>query len=244
MDMERFVERALEMCHRVAPTELKDQRLRIIPQTHLPPLLGGDTNCYGYTSPSLDMHLHHTFKDWDGQRGPVIVLGHLNIERDFPTRTTNKMLGTVLHELAHCLERPSLFRPREYHSQLIRMEAIKIAEAVTVDEVGDGTTPPWTTHEARFMRIAYHLRYRAARLNYDIRPNEVYSSERFGMSLAAEYSRTLDAEAERCLSWTFRDICQRPMPILFERIYERDKTNWFNSQALKQRNAHESDIYS
>lgn len=66
------------------------------------------------------------------------------------------------------------------------------------------------------MRIAYHLRYRAARLNYDIRPNEVYSSERFGMSMAAEYSRTLDAEAERCLSWTFRDICQRPMPMLFE----------------------------
>ncbi len=121
---------------------------------------------------------------------------------------------------------------------------MKIAEAVTVDEVGDGTTPPWTTHEARFMRIAYHLRYRAARLNYDIRPNEVYSSERFGMSLAAEYSRTLDAEAERCLSWTFRDICQRPMPMLFERIYDRDKTNWFNSQALKQRNADESDIYS
>ena len=94
------------------------------------------------------------------------------------------------------------------------------------------------------MRIAYHLRYRAARLNYDIRPNEVYSSERFGMSLAAEYSRTLDAEAERCLSWTFRDICQRPMPMLFERIYDRDKTNWFNSQALKQRNEDESDIYS
>ncbi len=36
-----------------------------------------------------------------------------------------------------------------------------------------------------------------------------------GMSLAAEYSRTLDAEAERCLSWTFRDIRQRPMPMLF-----------------------------
>jgi hypothetical protein len=49
------------------------------------------------------------------------------------------------------------------------------------------------------------------------------------MSLAAEYSRTLDAEAERCLSWTFRDICQRPMPMLFERIYDLDKTNWFNS---------------
>lgn len=88
------------------------------------------------------MHLHHTFKDWDGQRGPVIVLGHLNIERDFPTRTVNKMLGTILHELAHCLERPSLFRPRPYNQMLIRMEAMKIAEAVTVDEVGDGTTPP------------------------------------------------------------------------------------------------------
>ena len=73
-------------------------------------------------------------------------------------------------------------------------------------------------------------------------PNEVYSSERFGMSLAAEYSRTLDAEAERCIGWTFRDICQRPMPMLFERIYDRDKSNWFNSQSRKQRSNYESDI--
>ncbi len=69
MDINRVVERGIELCHRVAPAELNGQRLRIIPQTHLPPLLGGETNCYGYTSPSLDMHLHHTFKDWDGQRG-------------------------------------------------------------------------------------------------------------------------------------------------------------------------------
>ncbi|WP_149496324.1 Wss1p-related putative metallopeptidase [Roseiconus lacunae] len=31
----------------------------------------------------------------------MIVLRNRNIERDFLERTTNKMLGTVLHELAH-----------------------------------------------------------------------------------------------------------------------------------------------
>lgn len=38
--------------------------------------------------------------------GPVIVLGNLNIERDFPKRTYNKMLGTTLHELAHISRTP------------------------------------------------------------------------------------------------------------------------------------------
>lgn len=115
-------------------------------------MLGADTVCYGYTSPSLDMHLHHCFSDWKGVRGPVIVLGNLNIERDFPERTYNKMLGTTLYELAHILERPSLFQPRGYNQQYIRAEAIRIAEAVSRDEDGDGSTPPWTTHESRFMR--------------------------------------------------------------------------------------------
>ena len=242
MEIDQIIAKARQMCYEVAPAELRDAVLRIVPQTRLPPLLGGETNCYGYTSPSLDLHLHHTFADWDGQRGPVIVLGHLNIERDFPHRTVNKMLGTTLHELAHCLEWPSLFRPREYNHRLIRTEALKIAQAVSHNEEGDGTTPPWTTHEARFMRIAYHLRYRAARLNYDIRPNEVYSSERFGMSLAAEYSRALDAEAENCIDWIFRDVCNRPFPLLFERIYERDKANWFRKQSHSKGNQNEFNI--
>ncbi len=35
MDINRVVERGIELCHRVAPAELNGQRLRIIPQTHL-----------------------------------------------------------------------------------------------------------------------------------------------------------------------------------------------------------------
>ena len=100
------------------------------------------------------MHLHHCLRDWEG-RGPVIVLGNLNIERDFPERTYNKMLGT---------------------------------------------TPPWTTHESRFMRIAYHLQYRAQRLGWDIEPNEVCNPERFGMSKATQYALALEEEAKTLLA--------------------------------------------
>ncbi|TWU04922.1 hypothetical protein [Stieleria varia] len=144
MDIENLIADAKDLCYAVAPAELSGSPLWVVPQSNLPPMLGGNTVCYGYTSPSLDMHLHHTFADWQGIRGPVIVLGNLNIERDFPVRTYNKMLGTTLHELAHILERPSLFQPRPYHHHLIRVEAIRIAEAVSRDEEGDGTTPPWT----------------------------------------------------------------------------------------------------
>lgn len=230
MDIDALVTDAKELCYAVAPAELSGSPLWVVPQTNLPPMLGRHTVCYGYTSPSLDMHLHHCFADWKGVRGTVIVLGNLNIERDFPERTYNKMLGTTLHELAHILERPSLFQPRPYNQQYIRSEAIRIAEAVSRDEDGDGTTPPWTTHESRFMRIAYHLRHRAARLGYDIRPDEVYSTERYGMSPAAKYANAVKAEADTLCAATFRQICSMAPPPHFKSIYEADQRSWFQSQ--------------
>ncbi|WP_430454060.1 hypothetical protein [Rhodopirellula europaea] len=242
MDIESVVADAKDLCYRVAPAELANSPLWVIPQTNLPPLLGRDTVCYGYTSPSLDMHLHHTFADWEGIRGPVIVLGNLNIERDFPARTYNKMLGTTLHELAHILERPSLFQPRPYNQQYIRAEAIRVAEAVSRDEEGDGSTPPWTTHESRFMRIAYHLRHRAARLGYDIRPDEVYSTERYGMSPAAKYANAIKAEADALCAATFRQICSMAPPPHFKAIYEADQSSWFQSAPQRQRKNDEFDI--
>jgi hypothetical protein len=243
MDLERFVADAKELCYAVAPAELSGSPLWIMLQSNLPPLLGGETVCYGYTSPSLDMHLHHMFTDWEGIRGPVMVLGNLNIERDFPKRTYHKMLGTTLHELAHILERPSLFRPRPYNHFYIRAEAIRVAEAVSrEDEEGDGTTPPWTTHESRFMRIAYHLRHRAARLGYDIRADEVYSTERYGMSPAAGYAAAIKSEADTLCAATFRQICSMSPPPGFKSIYEADKLTWINAAPQRQRKNNEFNI--
>lgn len=239
MDLDQIIADGKELCRDVARLELTDSPLYIIAQTQLPLLLGAETVCYGYTSPSLDMHLHHCLRDWEG-RGPVIVLGNRNIERDFPERTPNKMLGTVLHELAHILERPSLFKPRPYNQRYIRSEAIRIAEAVSQDEQGDGSTPPWTTHEARFMRIAYHLQYRAQRLGWDIEPNEVYSPERFGMSRATQYAVALEKEAKTLLAASFRQICGLPAPPAFKAIYERDQHRWYQSRP--ERSRYESDI--
>lgn len=242
MDMDQIVADAKDLCYRVAPAELSGSPLWVVPQTTLPPLLGRDTVCYGYTSPSLDMHLHHTFVDWEGIRGPVIVLGNLNIERDFPAQTYNKILGTTLHELAHILERPSLFQPRPYNHHYIRAEAIRVAEAVSRDEDGDGSTPPWTTHESRFMRIAYHLCFRARSLGYDIRPAEVYSPQRYGMSPAAKYASEIKAEAETLCAATFRQICSMAPPPSFKAIYEADQRTWINAQPRRQRNRDEFDI--
>ncbi|MGB7326190.1 MAG: hypothetical protein WBD31_15055, partial [Rubripirellula sp.] len=162
--------------------------------------------------------------------------------RDFPERTYNKMLGTTLHELAHILERPSLFQPRPYNQQYIRAEAIRIADAVSRDEEGDGSTPPWTTHESRFMRIAYHLRHRAAGLGYDIRADEVYSPERFGMSPAAKYAQAIKPEADTLCAASFRQICSQPVSPGFKAIYEADKRAWINAHPERQRSHDEFDI--
>src|SRR6056297_1776972 len=242
MDLDRLIADAKELCRDVARLELTDSPLYIVTQTMLPPMLGATTVCYGYTSPSLDLHLHHCLRDFEG-RGPVIVLGNLNIQRDFPERTYNKMLGTTLHELAHILERPSLFKPRPYNHFYIRSEAIRVAEAVSrEDEDGDGTTPPWTTHESRFMRIAYHLHHRAASLGYDIRADGVYSTERYGMSPAAGYAAAIKSEAKTLSAATFRQICSMAPPPSFKAIYEQDKRTWINSVPQRRRKNDEFDI--
>ena len=59
MNLENLVADCKELCYAVAPAELHNSPLWVMLQSNLPPLLGGETVCYGYTSPSLDMHLHH-----------------------------------------------------------------------------------------------------------------------------------------------------------------------------------------
>ncbi|TWT84752.1 hypothetical protein CA13_62320 [Planctomycetes bacterium CA13] len=248
MDMEQVIADAKDLCYRVAPAELSGSPLWVVPQTNLPPMLGRDTVCYGYTSPSLDMHLHHTFADWEGVRGPVIVLGNLNIQRDFPQRTYNKLLGTTLHELAHILERPSLFQPRPYNQRYIRAEAIRIAEAVSRDEEGDGTTPPWTTHESRFMRIAYHLPPSCGRSRLrhpsgrGLQPRAVRHVTGQPLSTINTVAQAIKPEADALCAASFRQICSQPVTPGFKAIYEADKRSWINSHHQRQRNHDEFDI--
>jgi hypothetical protein len=90
------------------------------------------------------------------------------------------------------------------------------------------------------MRIAYHFQYRAARLGWDIEPNEVYSPERFGMSKGTQYALALQAEAETLLAASFRQICSLPAPPAFKALYERGQARWYQSRPA--RNRYESDI--
>lgn len=76
----------------------------------------------------------------------------------------------------------------------LRAAAIRIAEAVSQEEHGDRTRAPWSTHEARFMRIAYHLCARARRLatTYSRRKSTglfLGDAGRFGVSPVATYGK-------------------------------------------------------
>lgn len=79
-------------------------------------------------------------------------------------------------------------------------------------------------------QFACYLRHRAARLGYDIWPDEVYSTERYGMSPAAKYANAIKAEADTLCAATFRQICSMAPPPHFKAIYEADQRSWFQSQ--------------
>ncbi len=92
------------------------------------------------------------------------------------------------------------------------------------------------------MRIAYHLRQRATGLAYDIRPDEVYGLERYGMSQAAKYAIANKDEAEARRAATFRQICSMAPPLHVKAIYEADQSSWFQSASQCQRTNDEFDI--
>lgn len=65
--------RAKLLCWTVAPLDLGDMPLYIVPQSRLPNHLGGKSVCDGFTSPSLDMYVQDVIGPaWRG-RGPCMV---------------------------------------------------------------------------------------------------------------------------------------------------------------------------
>lgn len=82
----------------------------------------------------------------------------------------------------------------------------------------------------------------AKELGYDIRPDEVYSTERYGMSPAAKYANAIKAEADALCAATFRQICSMAPPPHFKAIYQADQRTWFQSAPQRQRKNDEFDI--
>lgn len=224
MDIKETVRIATDLCYRVAAVELQGRTLRIVPHKIVPTILAADVRDLGCTA-SFDLSGSHSVEDWNGQRDPVIALGYVDIEGALPPRTANRIVGAVLHGLAHYIECPAGAKHRAFPREILTVADL----ASPALSRRQGVTPPWSKHSGRFMRVAYHLQQRARKLGYDILPREVFAAEKFGFSQAQDYAIALQAEAGSGLNCDFRTICASPFPWSFSKVFQRDKRLWLSS---------------
>src|SRR4051794_2448099 len=99
---------AADLCRRLAPLDLADVPLYVVPASRVPKDRGGDTCHLGFTAPSLDLHLRGAIgRGWRG-RGEVIVLRDEAAEGMAGVSGRELFLTVAVHELAHILDRDAV----------------------------------------------------------------------------------------------------------------------------------------
>lgn len=94
------------LCQAVAGRDLEQTPLYIVPRSALPPGYSGDYH-FGFTTPSLNLYLRDAIPSWCGG-GPCMVIDDLGFADEFEPVDLEYVVPTsVLHELAHNLDRPA-----------------------------------------------------------------------------------------------------------------------------------------
>ncbi len=221
-DFDALVDRAHDLCRAIARRDLADHKLYIIRQSAISAEYGTADGCEAYTSPCLDLYLREFIPDWQG-RGPCLVLNDLAMQADVhPEDWEGVVLGNTLHELAHILDRPALYRERrDAEPNRLKFEALVLADEVAQSRP---TVAPqlYTGHGASFIRIALHLRHRAREHGVMLLANYLCGGPRYGLSPAAAYRAALGDEPTRLAHLTFREIAAIQPPIEFTNLWASD----------------------
>jgi len=216
----------------VATRDLDGIPLYIVPEFRLTPEQGGNSACYAYTASSMDLYHQKVIGDqWTG-RGACIVVNDTELRRLVPsdTQLEKAIKAKVLHELAHILEWPSPYKPRpDADRATIRREAAKVGKEVSRHLTPKERRKPWLGHEARFIRIAMHLRYRAERAGVYIISSMVHRAEDYELSPTIRYVQALGDEPERMMDATIHEICATKPSEAFILRWKCDLIRWAKS---------------
>ncbi len=217
-----LVSRAIELCRTVAGRDLAGLPLYILLQSEVADVMGPDNFSDGYTSPNLDLNLQSVIGDaWQG-RGPCMVLNHVSIaDEHFPEDVDTVAFSTVLHELAHILDRPM---PVDLHAVpdpgRIEFETMVIANALKHEYRPLPTA--YFGHEDQFVRIALHLHFRAALAGVETIPNLLCAGRRYGLSHAHRYMEALGEEPIELAHLPIAEITRIPPPAAFLELWQAD----------------------
>jgi hypothetical protein len=222
-DVATLLAQAESLCRTIAP-DLDGQSLYIVPQSQLPDELGGRSICDGFTTPKLDLYLRDVFgTNWRG-RGPCMVIDDTDFAGLDAVDIEQAVMATVLHELAHVLDRPPVqgYGPPADPGRM-KFEALCVGHAVAAEPAA---TVPYAGHEARFIRAALHLQYRASRAGVTVAPSRLCAGREYGLSPANQYRNALGDEPCRLATDSIRQLLDRHPPEAFSRLWAEDVAHW------------------
>jgi len=224
-----FVARANAVCRTVASRDLAGLPLYIMLQSEVADVMGPENFSDGYTTPNLDLNLRSVIGEaWQG-RGPCMIVNDVSIaDEHFPEDVDVAAMSTVLHELAHILDRPSPVDLQSLPSDdRIEFETMVIANAARHEHRPLPT--PYFGHEEPFIRITLHLQFRAALVGVVTIPNLLCAGRRYGLSHAHRYMEAIGDEPADMLQLPFAEITRTSPPESFTHLWLRDVSQYAES---------------
>jgi hypothetical protein len=223
IDFDAIINRGHALCRAIAARDLGESPLYIVRQSAIATELGAAYGCSGYTTPSLDLYLHDHIGDcWQG-RGPCMVINDLALLADVhPEDLEEITLGTIVHELAHILDRPALYENRpNVEPAKLKFESLVLADTI-IRPRPTVPVPPYYGHGASFIRIVLHLRHRAWQHGVCLLAKELCGGQRYCLSPGSAYKGTLGDEPRRLAHLTFNQIAVIEPPADFTKLWADD----------------------
>ena len=215
--------RAEALCRQIAPLDLADLPLYIVPQSAIAAEFGNAESTYGYTMAWLDWVLCDQLGDaWRG-RGPCIVVNDIAMREDLGGFIEPTFLATTIHELAHVFARDMRFDTvPDICSNRVIFERLRLAHDVREPVPESEQARTCHQHDQRFIRAMLHLRYRAERCGATLARGLLAHDGPAIFARPIDYELALQNEQARMLDTSIRDILASPSPPAFSRLWAEE----------------------
>lgn len=236
---------AESLCRTLAPVDLRGRNVYVAFKSEMGEAFQGD-GCSGMTCKGMDLVVRpYIAGRWRG-RGAAMFIDDVYHRRTSTLRvlryrgtatkvrkvTRAEVLCVVLHELSHIVDRDYIPTPDDaeppatYLMRATEMVTQGIADADTTPEQ-DGR-PPYTHHEARFVRACCHLSHRANAAGLPM--PTLYDPDFYRLSSQFAYARALGDEPARFAGASIQVVLDLPAPPAFDALWAADVRRWEEKQ--------------
>jgi hypothetical protein len=233
------------VCVALAP-DLAKAPLYLVGSSELPRDFRGSARATvgGCTSKILDLALCDFLGPrWAG-RGAAVVVNDTALRREIRTCARHwgqdardvfrcAMLGIVLHEMSHVIDRDHLAFPAGDIDPLEVALMRRVVGDVLVEESGQEREfgiPPFRDHEWGFVRVLLHLLHRAYEAGERVAWHFMSGGRTYGIAPFHRYEAALGDEPQRMADATFAEIRATPPPASFRDLWNADASRWIDRE--------------